>query len=214
MLNVFIGLDTRQPVAFTALQQSIHARASRPVSVTPLLLHQLPVTRRGLTEFTFTRYLVPWLMRFEGVGLFLDADMIVRGDIAELFDLADAQYAVQVVKCRQRFEWPSLMLFNCARCLMLTPEYVEHGKPEALEFGPVGELPPEWNHCIGYEEPNPDAKLLHYTTGIPVFEEVQKLGFVNEWRAEIRAACSTVSWQDLMGKSVHTWVLGPSASRR
>jgi hypothetical protein len=201
--HIFIGVDVRQPVAFTALQSSIIARASEPVAITPLLIDALPVKRRGLTDFTFTRYLPPYLMGYKGTALFLDADMIVLDDIKELFDLADDRYAVQVVKAKDRFEWPSMMLFNCAKCTRLTPEFIENSNPQELTWGEVGELPKEWNHCVGYDAPNPDAKLIHYTMGIPAFKEVQHLERADDWKQEIRAANSTVSYDELMGKSVH-----------
>lgn len=202
MLNIFVGVDTRQPVAYTVLRMSIEARVSKPVAITPLLLQGLPITRRGLTDFTYSRYLPPYLMGYKGTALFLDADMLVDADIAELFDLADPQYAVQVVKSKLRFEWPSLMLFNCEKCTALTPEFIENGRPHDLEWGPVGDLPAEWNVPIGYEDAT-NAKILHYTAGIPAFPETQALGSVDIWRDELRAACSTVPWKDLMGGSVH-----------
>ncbi len=203
MLNIFIGVDPRQPVAFTVLQMSIISRASQPVAITPLLLDSLPITRRGLTDFTYTRYLVPRLMDYQGIGLFLDADMLVSDDIAELFSLADPQYAVQVVKGKHRFEWSSLMLFNCCKCQQLTPEYIESARPQDLEWGAVGELPAEWNHCVGYDEEREDVKLYHYTMGVPAFPETQILGAVDIWKQDLRAACSTVAWKELMGGSVH-----------
>jgi len=203
LLRIFVGMDKRQPLAPTVLQSSIIRNSSKPVSITWLVQDQLPVKRRGLTDFTFTRYLPPFLCRYEGLALFLDADMLVRADIAELFELADPRYAVQVVKGVERFEWPSLMLFDCALCKALTPEFIEKGEPQRLDWGAVGDLPKEWNHCVGYDAPNPDAKLVHYTMGIPAFPEVQHLEYADEWKAELRVACSTVSWQALMGGSVH-----------
>lgn len=203
MLNIFVGFDSRQPVAFTVLQMSIMARASKPVAITPLILDTLPIARRGLTEFTYSRYLVPWLMDYRGTALFLDADMLALWDIAELFDLADERYAVQVVKSGQRFEWPSLMLFNCEQCGVLTPSYVETGRPADLEWGEVGDLPSEWNFTVGYDAPRENIKLLHYTMGVPAFPETRCVGFVEEWKADLRAACSTVPWEQLMGGSVH-----------
>lgn len=203
MLRIFIGVDSRQPVAYTVLQTSILARCSVPVSITPLILDTLPITRRGLTEFTFTRYLPPWLCDYEGVSLFLDADMLLQADVAELFALHDPQYAVQVVDCPKRFERPSMMLFNNAKCRVLTPEYVQTQSPHALEWGSVGFLPKEWNNCLGYEPLNPDAKLLHYTMGIPAFEETQHIGAVDEWFAEFKAGNHSCSYQELMGQSVH-----------
>ena len=53
MLKVFVGFDERQRVSFTTLATSIFETASRPVSITPLVLHTLPISRRGLTPFTF-----------------------------------------------------------------------------------------------------------------------------------------------------------------
>lgn len=135
--------------------------------------------------------------------------MVVRADIEELFYLADSQYAVQVVDTPKKFERPSLMLFNCARCEQLTPQWIddENNHPQALDWGPVGYLPKEWNNCIGYEPADPEAKIVHYTTGIPVFEEVEGLGHETTWRDELRAATATVPWQDIMGGSVHAEML-------
>ncbi len=146
-------------------------------------------------------------MGYKGVALFVDADMIVRGDIAELFDLYDDQYTVQVVKNTRTFEWPSLMLFNCEASWRLTPDYVNTQKCFDFDWADsVGDLPAEWNHCIGYDEPK-EAKLLHYTTGIPIFEEVKKFGYAQEWKEAHKYANSSASWQELMGQSVHAEVV-------
>ena len=61
MINVFIGFDERQRVSFTTLASSIYELSSAPVSVSPLVLRTLPISRRGLTPFTFSRFLVPGL---------------------------------------------------------------------------------------------------------------------------------------------------------
>lgn len=214
MLNVFIGYDPRQPVAYQVLAHSIWKRATKPVSITRLQLDQLPVQRKGLTEFTFSRYLVPHLLGYQGEGLFLDADMLVLADIHELAAYAralsyDAKMnkfvSVCIVKAKQRFEWPSLMWFNADMCKRLTPHYVEHGKPQTFEWanGPVGELPPEWNHCVGYDEPRDDAKIVHYTQGVPCWRETWNCEYGEAWRREASETMSTVSWEALMGHSVH-----------
>lgn len=205
MLKLFIGYDPRQPVALQVLMHSIYSRATQPVSITPLVLSQLPIKRRGLTEFTFTRYLVPYLCNYEGQAMFLDADMLVLGDICELFELASKNKdAVSVVKGKTRFEWPSLMFFNNAQCIKLTPWMIEHDNPQKLEWADsIGELPKEWNHIVGYDEPNQDAKLIHYTQGIPCFEETQDCEHGQVWRDEMRKTITTVSWDEIMGGSVH-----------
>lgn len=201
-MRIFIGVDERQPLAYTVLQSSIIRHASRPVAITPLLLSQLPISRRGLTDFTFSRYLVPFLSGYQGISLFLDADMIVRCDIHELFGLAD-ENAVKVVKKKERFEWPALMLFNNSLCTELTPELIEKGQPQNFGWGDVGELPDEYHHLVGYDEPNPDAKIVHYTMGIPEFPEVAGCEFEREWHLEKQIALRSPSWFALMGKSKH-----------
>lgn len=204
-LRIFIGYEPRQPLAYSVLQHSIAKNSSKPVAITPLILSQLPIKRRGLTEFTFSRFLVPWLCNFKGRALFLDADMVVTGDIAELFEMAGLN-AVSVVQEQQRFEWASMMLFNCGACLQLTPSFIDNEKNGLLDLAwapSVGDLPSDWNHCVGYKPPREDAKLWHYTQGIPAWHETSGLPEDSVWHQAHQAATATVSWKDLMGRSVH-----------
>jgi hypothetical protein len=147
MIRIFVGYDPREAVAFGVLSHSIHARASRPVAIAPVMLSQLQgVYRRERnalqsTEFSFSRFLTPWLCGYEGWAIFMDCDTLARDDIARLWDLRDERFAVQVVKHHhvpkedvkflgakqskyEKKNWSSVMLINCARCKTLTPEYV------------------------------------------------------------------------------------------
>ena len=104
VIRIFIGYDPREAVAFSVLAHSIHMRASKPVSITPLILSQLRgvFTRKRdplqSTDFSFTRFLTPFLSGYEGWSLFMDCDMIVLQDVAELWRLCDDRYAVMCVK--------------------------------------------------------------------------------------------------------------------
>lgn len=131
--------------------------------------------------------------------------MLVTGDISELFMQANGMDAVQVCKNQPRFEWPSVMLFNCEKCTALTPEYVDDPKNELFDFGwgSVGEFDPNWNYCIGYVEPQ-EPKLYHYTSGIPIWHETRSFPAEDKlWLDEYRKLGDTVPWKDLMSKSVH-----------
>lgn len=206
MNKVFVGFDPRQPLAYNVLQYSIHEHSSAPVSVIPLMLRQLPIKRRGLTEFTFSRFLVPYLSGFEGTSIFMDADVVINGDIQELFECVDPQASVSVMKNQAKFEWASVMLFNNAKCQMLTPEYIEdtsHGLLDLAWADGVGCFPENWNHCVGYKPYNPEAKLYHYTQGIPVWDEVRGLPEDQVWDEAHAKMNSTVDWKTLMGDSVH-----------
>lgn len=210
-LRIFIGVDSRQPVAFNIAQASIWRHASAPVSITPLVLGTLPVQRKGLTEFSISRYMVPWLCGFEGHALFIDGDTLCMGDIAEL--PWDTEAAVSVVMHESvtksgkavdvRFERPSVMLFNNAKCTQLTPEYVANGKPHSLAWASsFGELPREWNYLVGYDSGG-GAKLAHFTMGLPCFEECANDEYAREWLEAAAWAGHTCSWAEIMGGSVH-----------
>jgi hypothetical protein len=214
MIRVFIGYDDREAVAFSVLSHSIHTRASRPVAVAPVMLSQLEGTYRRernplqSTDFSFSRFLTPYLCDFEGWAIFTDCDMLVLDDIAKLWDLRDDRYAVQVVKhvhvpkeetkflgaVQTKYEkknWSSVMLMNCAKCTALTPEYVN--RATGLELHQfkwlagdqlIGEIPRQWNHLVGYDAPRRDASLVHYTIGGPYFEGYRDCEYAREWFAE------------------------------
>ena len=204
-MRIFIGIDPRSPVSYNVLQWSIIRRASKPVQIIPLVLPQLPIQRRGLTDFTFSRYLPPFLCNYRGVSVFMDSDMLVLGDVHELAKLVDGEHEVYVAKHQERFEWPSLMVFDNALCTHLTPEYIdeETSMPQKLDWAKsIGTIPEEWNFCVGYEEMRP-AKLIHYTQGVTHFPEVRGCDYADEWHAEFKAMNASCSWIELMGKSVH-----------
>lgn len=139
----------------------------------------------------------------------MDGDIVVRADVNELADYAlrDPHKAVFVAKHVARFEWPAVMVFNNHLCKALTPEYVNDQSvmPQALGWaeGDIGELPKEWHHCVGYEPHNESAKLIHYTAGISCWPETRDCPHSDKWWDEFKYANSTVSWDDLMGSSVH-----------
>lgn len=213
MLKIFIGYDPRQPVSYNVLQHSILRHSSRPVSITPLVIKTLPIQRRGLTPFTFSRFLVPYLCDYTGWALFLDIDMLLLDDVSKVFKLADDKYAAMVSKNEHKFEWASAILFNCAHPAnaVLTPEFVETAeKLHAIQWmdeSLVGDLPREWNHLVGYDKPRDDAKLVHYTQGVPAWPETDKCEYAEQWRFERNMCNNAMSWISLMGNSVHAKVM-------
>lgn len=211
-VRVFIGYDKRQPLAYNVAAHSVVSRSTAPVSLTRLQLDQLPISVRSLTEFTFSRFLVPWLCGFEGWSIFLDADVLCRADITDLLRVAQKREdaAVHVVGHQgpRAFERASVMVFENERCKVLTPNYVEKNAKSLLGLGWAGDsvdlgLPTEWNHLVGYDPKRPDAKLVHFTMGVPCWPETHDSEYAAEWRAEWNALQATCSFDELMGKSVH-----------
>lgn len=172
----------------------------------------------GTNAFIYSRFLIPYLMDYSGWALFVDgSDMICRGDIAELWAMRDPFKCVQVVKHDYktkhprkyvgtqmeagnedypRKNWSSVMLMNCGHYdwRRLTPDVVEKSPGyylHRLQFTEdrfIGELPKAWNWLAdeyGYDE---DAKLLHWTAGIPAFRHYRNAPHSGEWfRANQRA---------------------------
>lgn len=216
MIRVFIGFDPREEVAFHVLSGSIHRRASRPVEIVPLRLSQLSgiLTRERnpleSTDFSISRFLAPYLSDFAGWSIFMDCDMLMLDDIANLWSLCDDRFAVQVVKhdhkpretvkflgatqtTYEKKNWSSVMLFNNARCRALTKEYVNSATGLQLhqfkwlgDDGLIGELPHRWNHLVDYDPPQDpkDISLLHYTIGGPYFPEYRSCDYADLWLAE------------------------------
>lgn len=213
-LQVFIGYDSKEPVAYHVLSHSILRQAKSPVSIQPLALDHLGgiyTRKRGpteSTEFSISRFLVPYLSDYEGYSIFMDCDMLVRTDLHELLDLVDGDKSVwvcphdytpktdtkflgQVQTKYPRKNWSSLMVFNNAWCQNLTPEYVnEAGGLELHRFhwvpnDEIGYLPLEWNWLVGEYDYNPNAKVVHYTLGGPWFPEYVYCDYSGEWRDEL-----------------------------
>lgn len=218
MLNVYIGYDPNESVAFYTLAHSILRRASIPVAIAPLMRTQLQgvYTRaRGpteSTEFSLTRFLVPYLSGYAGWSLFMDCDMLCRADIGELAAQIDRQPDKAVLVCKHEYvprterkfldqvqtkyarkNWSSLMLFNNARCRALTPAYVNSAPGLDLHHfswtddASIGGLPLEWNWLVGEYQRASNAKIVHYTLGGPYFEAYRDCDYAAEWFAEFES---------------------------
>ena len=213
MIRVFIGFDPRETAAFHVLAQSIHARASQPVTIAPLMLSQLEgvMTRERhplqSTDFSFSRFIVPYLCDYRGWAVFMDCDMLMLDDVAKLWALRDDRYAVQVVKHdhvpkeqtkflgqpQSKYEkknWSSVMLFNNAKCRALTPEYVNEATGLQLHRFQwlqsddlIGDIPHRWNWLVGYDKrvPLKEVSNLHYTIGGPYFREYRHTDYAKQW---------------------------------
>ena len=216
MIRVFIGYDPAEAGTFYTLAHSIHTRCSQPVSITPVSLKNLEgiLTRDRhplqSNDFSFSRFLVPWMCDYEGWAIFMDCDMLVQDDIAKLWALRDDEYSIKVVKHNHvptedtkylgntqtkydRKNWSSVMLMDCSRMTHLTPKFINSAdglylhQLRWLQGERIGELPHHWNHLVGYDQYNPNAANIHYTTGGPYFKAYRDCDYNLEWHEEHRA---------------------------
>lgn len=215
MLRIFIGYDPRVAVQYHVLAHSLLEHTSIPLQIIPLNLKTLPIKRRGLTEFTYSRFLVPYLCGFEGPALFLDSDILCTGDIASIAEGVPDEAAVSVCNTNPAYERAAVMLFNCGHPAnrMLSPEFIEDPDAPALHLvrwagSNTHHLPNRFNFLVGYDDPawckGQLPTLIHYTKGIPAWPETQGCDFADHWiDARARAFTPGVSWGNLMGTSNH-----------
>lgn len=210
MIRWFIGYDPRESVAFHTLVQSILEHSSLPVQITPLALGNLrahfnrPRDPKQSNDFSFSRFLVPYLCRWEGHAIFSDCDMLVRHDPAELWAMRWNRAAIHCVKhdhrpagdrkylgnlqtSYPRKNWSSLMLLNCAKLQNWTPDYVSRAPGldlhqfVGIDDDDIRSISPDWNHLVGYSAPSRDPAIVHWTEGGPWFREFAGVEFASEW---------------------------------
>jgi hypothetical protein len=137
--------------------------------------------------------------------------MLCLADIAELDALYDPQYAVQVVKhqdytsrhvrkyigtemeCAQseysRKNWASVMVLNCEHPAWRGINHQQlTGRPKLhfLQFqnlldSEIGELPAEWNVLIDEGQDDKNAKVIHFTAGVPSFRHYRNARRSADW---------------------------------
>jgi len=213
MINIFIGYDHREAIAYHVCANSIIRHSSKPVSLTPLALQNMQDYEEkhtdGSNQFIYSRFLVPHLMEYKGWAIFMDGDMLLRDDIEKLWSLRDDSKAVMVVKHDYktkmtekylgaknedypRKNWSSVILWNCGHAAnkVVTPEFIETATGAQLHRFTwladdlVGELPKVWNWLPDEFGSNPGAKLLHYTLGTPSFHDFATTPMGDEWHRE------------------------------
>jgi hypothetical protein len=230
--SIFIGYEPREVDALQVCVESIRAHLSEEIPIYTIDLDVL--IRRGLyqrpttfnpeaqqlfdvisdapmsTAFAISRFFVPHLAEGDDWALFMDCDMLVRADLAQLFELANHQKAIQVVQhdsakfvegekmdgqtqtVYPRKNWSSVMLWNLKHPAhrRLTLFALNQWTGRALHNfawiendGHIGALPAEWNHLVGVDQPNEDARIAHFTLGIPRMRGYEESEFADEWRA-------------------------------
>ena len=233
--EVFIGWDPVDALAAEVCASSIRRRTKRPVRFIRQsdpdvrAVYKRPHRVEGKqhidlgyraketpfsTEFSFTRFLVPYLAGYRGWAVFCDPDMLFTRSLDELFALADPQYAVMVVKHIQtprtdlkmhgvrqtvypRKNWSSLVLWNCDHPAndLLEPSVVNKFPGEFLhgfrwlEERHIGALPVEWNWLVGCMQEGEDDAMappagIHWTLGGPWLADYAVAPWHDLWVAE------------------------------
>lgn len=238
-LEMICGWDFREACGYNVAYFSAIRRTTKPIRAVPLL--EAALRYQGLytrphethnngqlwdcisdapmsTSFANSRFLTPWLSKSDW-SLFCDfADMMFLDDPAGLFDLADDNYAVMVVKHEHipdkstkmddqiqttysRKNWSSVILWNNTHPAnaRLTIEMVNSLPGRDLhrfcwlEDHEIGDLPHEWNYLVGVSPMTVKPKLLHFTLGIPTMPGCEDSPWSDIWLKELAILDSTRS---------------------
>ena len=216
-LKIFIGWDSRETEAYKVCVKSLKKYASQELDITPIVKDTLietgeyyrPQPEAGSVEFTYTRFLVPYLTNYDGWALFIDCDFLFTRDVSELFDMTNDKYALMCAKhdyvpknsikmdgqkqvSYPRKNWSSCILWNCGHPanIILNPDVVSKESGAFLHRfywlpdESIGAIPLEWNWLEGeYDKPDTPPAAIHFTNGGPWFENYQNTDYADLWRS-------------------------------
>tara|TARA_R110000850_G_scaffold151040_2_gene273917 strand:- start:2709 stop:3449 length:741 start_codon:yes stop_codon:yes gene_type:complete len=231
--TVYIGYDPKEDLYYRVLEYSIKKYSSEPINIVPIkqdkmrrmgMYHRNGVLDNGQevdvfdrkpfsTEFSFTRFLVPFLNHLDGQALFMDCDMFVRGDIMEVFHNDTKTNAISCVKHTHvpndekkmdgklqqsyfRKNWSSFVLWNCDHPEIeneLTVSDVNTKSGAWLHSfywsENIGSLHEKWNWLDGHSSESIQPKAVHFTTGGPLFRNWEGKRDIDNFYAK--------EWQEL-----------------
>jgi hypothetical protein len=211
-MKIFVGYDPKEDDAYKVCAFSLKKLNNKldiiPVIKDNLSVYNRPVDPLSSTEFTFTRFLVPYLCDYKGWALFCDCDFVWLDDPINLLSDISDQYAAMVVKHNfvpksklkmdnreqhqyPRKNWSSMVLWNCAHPSnkSLTPDLINTATGQYLhrfqwlQDYEIGEIDKEWNWLVGYYTEPKDGrpKALHYTEGGPWLNEYKNCSYSYVW---------------------------------
>ena len=182
VIRVFVGTDENQRLAYEVLAASIRHHASLPVDIQPLTRVEVPEPKdpalRTRTGFTFRRFAIPALCGYAGRAIYVDADMQVFADIAELWrwPMLDgvsllytaqtgaraqkAQYAVLIMDC-DALRWDVAEIVDRLDSGSVTYESLVFDFALVPDAAKAATIPDTWNALEWFEHGR--TSLIHYT---------------------------------------------------
>jgi hypothetical protein len=179
-IRIFVAATPSEWLPMRVLEFSIHESTVLPVEVTALSLFKRPIPvpkaekNRPRTPFSFQRFLIPELCGYQGKAIYLDSDMQVFQDIAQLWNQSLGECDLQTVREgeNERPRQFSVMLLDCARLSWKIEDIVAALDSGELDYEgllyemcvakKIGrDIPSEWNSLEHYDSET--TALLHYT---------------------------------------------------
>jgi hypothetical protein len=222
MYNIYIGFDSSnygQQIAWDVCKRSMLKNCSDPnkINIIKLVKSDLidkDIFKRtdndGSTEFTYTRFFVPYLNNYMGYAIFVDSDFLWECDVLELFEkYVNSTCAVSCIKhkytqCNDKFKmdgkkqewypkknWSSLMIYNCSHINVKKNLILENTNTKSAKWlhrmmwcdeekGEILEIPRSYNYLVNYYHEGP-IKALHFTDGGPWHPGYEDVTYGNRW---------------------------------
>ena len=130
LVKVYVGADRSQLLAVKVLEHSIKRHTQLSVEVRamvdlPVRVPQDPLNWQR-TGFSFSRFCIPELAGYQGKALYLDADMLVFSDIAQLWNtpfegakvVIQAELTAERAQTNQKKGAPAKRVKQCAVMLL------------------------------------------------------------------------------------------------
>ena len=215
-INIFIGYHSREKIASTICKFSLKKNTTIPISIKLLKINELRKKKvysrkndkKSSTEFTFSRFLVPYLSKYKGWSIFCDCDFLWLSDLKELKKKFNKKYAVMCVKHnykpRNNFKfdnkrqyiyprknWSSMILWNnehtSNKKLTLKKINSKNGKYLHrfgwLKDSEIGSISKKWNWLVGwYKKDKIKPKAIHFTQGGPWHKGSEDCDYSSLWK--------------------------------
>ena len=220
MYNIYIGFDSSnygQEISWEVCKRSIikHCSNLNKINIIKLVKKDLidkgiftRTDKDGSTEFTYTRFLIPYLNNYKGYAIFMDSDFLWECDILELFEnytlktvpVSCVKHIYTVCKDKTKMDgrkqdwypkknWSSLMIYNCEHPDVKKNLTLENTNSKSAKFlhrmewcneEDILEIPKDYNYLVGYYNDN-NIKALHYTDGGPWFTRYKNCDYSDKW---------------------------------
>jgi hypothetical protein len=210
-LSVYIGYDSRHDGVeevqikshIQAMTRNVKEEDTRFIPEFKLLdISKIPEYTREYanqsTEFTYSRFLIPYLENYEGFSMFIDNDFIWQKPFWEMFYFLHPDNAVACVQYDYELEkmsktkmggeenvmypkklWSSLMFFNNAHedCKKLTPEVINTATGQYLHqfewTDAIDRIPDKYILTEGMSDDEKRYHAVHYTRGGPWVKDME-----------------------------------------
>jgi hypothetical protein len=235
MMPIYIGYDSREDIAYTVLEKSLRFNIKHGVFTEDIKKLDLNLAKKHgynrpytiiknndsvqkidtltgecfSTEFSYSRFLIPKIMNYQGYAMFMDCDFLALKPISNLWLEYSKKWKEEkaIWVCKLNYTpnsvskmdnqiqtlypkklWSSLIIWNCShpKNSILNSEVVNKSTGaylhqfQWLEEDDIGFLDLQWNWIPNHS--TGEVGFVHFTEGGPWFENYKDVPYAEAWR--------------------------------